>query len=156
VTAAAHRKLWARLALAAYVAVCGWWLLRLDYPAKISTNVLDLVPDDERSPELGIVRHLAGDVQAKVMMFTVSDPAHPKTPPLAAARELAAALRADPAFASVTVMGDSADQEKIGRLLYRLSPELLLPTWLGQQARDFARLDRRALGGGTGSVPEPS
>jgi predicted exporter len=139
VTAAAHRKLWARLALAAYVAVCGLWLLRLDYPDKISTNVLDLVPSDERSPELNIVRHLAGDVQGKVMMFAVSDPAHPQASPLASARELAAALRADPAFASVTVMGDSADQEKMGRLLYRLSPSLLLPAWLGRQERDFAR-----------------
>ena len=137
--AAAHRKLWARLVLLIYVAACGLWLLRLDIPAKISTNVLDLVPNDEHSPELGIVRHLAGDVQAKVMMFAVSDPAAPKTAPLAAARELAAALRGDPVFASVTVMGDAADQEKIGRLLYRLSPDLLLPSWLGQQRRDFAR-----------------
>jgi len=139
VKAATHRKLWARVVLAAYVTLCGLWLLRLDYPAKISTNVLDLVPDDERSPELSIVRHLAGDVQAKVMMFAVSDPAHPHRSPLEAARQLAAALRADPAFASVAVMGDAADQEKIGRLLYRLSPELLLPSWLGQQERDFAR-----------------
>jgi predicted exporter len=36
-------------------------------------------------------------------------------------------------------MGDTADQEKIGRRLYELSPDLLLPTWLGQQERDFAR-----------------
>jgi len=133
-----HRKLWARLALAAYVAVCGIWLLRLDYPAKISTNVLDLVPTDERSPELSIVRHLAGDVQAKVMMFAVSDPAHPQAAPTAAAQALAAALRSAPVFANVSVMGDPADQEKIGRLLYRLGPDLLLPSWLGQQERDFA------------------
>ena len=138
-TAQGHRKLWARLALAAYVVLCGAWLLHLDYPAKISTNVLDLVPNDERSPELSLVRHLAGDVQARVMLFAVSDPTHPKTAPVAAAREMAASLRRDPSFAQVTVMADAGDQEKIGRLLYRLSPSLLLPSWLGEQERDFAR-----------------
>ena len=56
-TAPGHRKLWARLALAGYVILCGLWLLHLDYAAKISTNVLDLIPNDERSPELGLVRH---------------------------------------------------------------------------------------------------
>jgi predicted exporter len=139
VTGAAQRRLWARAALALYVGLCGAWLWKLDYAAKISTNVLDLVPNDERSPELGLVRHLAGDVQAKIMLFALTDPAHPAAPPVSAARAAAEALRREPAFAQATVMADASDQEVIGRLLYRLSSSLLLPTWLGEQARAFAQ-----------------
>ena len=45
------RQTWtARLALAAFAALCLGWLGRLDYARKISTDVLDLIP-----PEKGFI-----------------------------------------------------------------------------------------------------
>ena len=62
-------KLVARLVLVAFAAGCALWLARLDYAKKISTNVLDLIPATERSPEIGLVRSFANAAQARVVVL---------------------------------------------------------------------------------------
>jgi len=52
-----RRLAWALLL--AFAAAGAGWLARLDLRQKISTDVLDLLPADERNPEVAIVRELA-------------------------------------------------------------------------------------------------
>ena len=94
------------------------WLLKLDHARKISTNVLDLIPTAEQSPEIGLVRGFASNVQARVMLFALSDPRSPAVAPVAAARDFAAELRASPLFAEVVRIGDEADGDALGRQVF--------------------------------------
>lgn len=134
----ARQKLFARLALLAFAAGCGLWLLRLDYAAKISTNVLDLIPAAEQAPELGLVRGFASNVQARVMLFALHDPAAGTAPPRAAATAFAGALARSPALAEVVVLGDSAAGDALGRAVFERRFEWLLPAWLGRREQEFA------------------
>ena len=133
-----RQKATARLILIAFAALCIGWLACLDFAAKISTNVLDLIPAAEQAPELALIRGFANDVQARVMLFVVEDPATPGVPPRAAAQRLAEELRRQPLFAEAVVMGDEAAQNELGRQIYEHRFELLLPAWLGRQHRAFA------------------
>jgi predicted exporter len=134
-----RQKLVARIILLAFAALGGLWLLRLDYAEKISTNILDLIPADERSPELTLVRSLAGEQQARVQLFAVQLPAgsDPATLPQAATA-FADALKKSPVFSDIAVVDDPAAREKLGRYLFDRRLELLLPTWLAERQRAFA------------------
>ena len=70
-----RQKLLARLLLAAGALLGLAWLAHLDFAQKISTDVLDLIPRDERSPELALVRGLASDEQARVALLALRLPA---------------------------------------------------------------------------------
>ncbi len=135
-------KLSARLALLLFAALCAAWLARLDYSRKISTNVLDLIPPSEQSPEVALVRNFANDIQSRVMLFALRDPAAPGAAPTAAAQDFAAQLAASPLFAEATVLGDAANQETMGRQIFERRFELLLPGWLGDRQREFAATHR--------------
>ncbi|MFT3830653.1 MAG: hypothetical protein QM691_13200 [Opitutaceae bacterium] len=131
------RQKWAARALLALAGALGLlWLARLDYAAKVSTDVLDLIPSAERSPELALARSLAGDQQARVALFAlrVADPERRER----AAAVFTATLRREPAFAEVRSMGDTAPRDALGRQLFAQRLELLLPGWLARQRRAHA------------------
>lgn len=132
-----RQKRSARIALFAFTAVCTIWLLRLDYRQKISTNVLDLIPAAEQSPEISLVRSFADNVQSRVMLFALHDSSTPQTAPTAAAAEFAGALRQAPEFAEVVAIGDTQAQDKLGREIFERRMELLLPGWLAAREREF-------------------
>ncbi len=140
----ARQKFYARAALLAFVVLCGAWLVRLDYARKISTNVLDLIPTAEQSPEVNLVRSFAGDVQARVMLFALSDSNTPTLAPQTAARDFAAELAKSPEFAEALVIGDSTAQDQFGRRIFERRFELLLPGWLGERQREFDRTGKPA------------
>ncbi len=135
--AAPRSKLYARLALLAFATVCAVWLVRLDHGKKISTNVLDLMPAAEQSPELGIVRSFSQGAQVRVALFALRDPRAPDAPPVAAAQAFAVALRGSPAFAEAVVMGDSTADGELGRRIFERRFDWLLPTWLGEREKEF-------------------
>ena len=137
--AALRLRRFARLALIAFAAGCAIWLLRLDHARKISTNVLDLIPAAEQTPELGIVRGFTSGAQARVMLFALGEPGAPERPPLAAAQAFAAGLKNSPAFEQVIVLGDPAAQNELGRQIFEHRFEWLLPAWLAAREREFAR-----------------
>lgn len=121
---------WSVLAAAALLG--GAWLLRLDYARKISTDVLDLIPDDGQIPELALVRSLATQAEARTMLFELTGPAGRPASAGAAAR-FAAALGREPAFDQVLVMGDTAAQDALGRELFAQRFVLLFPLWLHER-----------------------
>lgn len=139
-----RQKLYARLVLGLGVALALLWLARLDYARKISADVLDLVPTDERSPELALVRTLAGQQQARVALFALSVPSARDEPSAEFARRQAragqvfiAALHSSPAFAEVMPLGDTAARDALGRHVFQERFDLLLPGWLAAREREY-------------------
>jgi predicted exporter len=142
----ASRKISARLALLAFAALGVAWLARLDYAKKISTDVLDLIPPNEQAPEADLVRGLATDLQARVMLFALRDPGAPSAPPAAAAALFAGELRRSPEFAAALTLEGSSGEMAMGRAIFERRNELLLPTWLGERRREFERTGRPEAG----------
>ena len=138
----ARQKLIARGVLAVFILLCTGWLLRLDYAERISTNVLDLIPPGEPSPEVAVVRNLAGNRQARVMLFALRDSAAPNSPPAAAAQLLAGKLAHAPVFAEAAAIGDATAETELGRKIFARRFALLLPGWLGEAKRAFGRTGR--------------
>ncbi len=121
-----------------FAIACIYQLARIDYRQRISTDVLDLIPTAEQSPEAGVLRSLASDTEARVMLFALKDRTNPTEAPSRAAAEFAAALVREPTFAEAVVSGDTAAQDELGKAIFDQRFSLLLPTWLAQQEREFA------------------
>lgn len=128
-------------ALLAGVALLGAvWLARLDYAKKISTDVLDLIPTDERSPELALVRQLASEAGARTMLFEL------RGADGAAARRFATELTRSPAFDQAVAVGDTAANDALGRALFDQRLALLFPRWLHERETAFAATGQPAAG----------
>lgn len=134
------QKWFARIALLALTAVGLLWLARLDFAQKISTNVIDLIPSDERSPELSLVRSLVGDRQARAVMFALRRGDGPA--PAEAAQRFAQELRASKYFRDVVVISDAESRDALGKFVYDRRFDLLLPSWLEEQHRAFVAQNR--------------
>jgi predicted exporter len=134
----ACQKTSARVALLAAAVLGSIWLARLDYAKKISTDVLDLIPAAERAPELALVRSLASERTARVVLCAVRGAGDPT----AAARTFAAALKNSPAIADAVALSDPAMRNALGGALFGQRLQLLLPTWLAAQHRAFAATGR--------------
>lgn len=130
------RQKWTARALLAVGAVLGLlWLARLDYAQKISTDVLDLIPSGERSPELALARSLASERQARVAFFALRGADAGRRDQ--ATERFAATLRADPAFAEVLAMDDTGPRDVLGRQLFTQRFDLLLPGWLATRKAEY-------------------
>ena len=125
---------WSVLAGAALLG--GAWLLRLDYERKISSDVLDLIPVDERAPELTLVRSLASQAEARTMLFELTVDGRPA--PVAAATAFAAGLAREPAFDQVIALGDPAARDALGAELFAQRFSLLFPLWLDEREKACA------------------
>lgn len=139
------RQKWLARALLLLGAVAGFLCLwHIDLNRRISTNVLELVPDDERSPELTLLRNLEGQEQARVLLLALRVPPRPKESPADLARRgdeaavvFAKALAAFPAIAQAIPLSDPKPRETLAKTIYRERFNLLLPEWLEQRARQF-------------------
>jgi predicted exporter len=135
----ARQKRFARLILLVVALAGGAWLWRLDYARKITTNVIDLIPRDEQSPEISLLRTLVDERQARIILLALADPATPQAAPAAAGEEFARALRASPLFAEATVLEGRGAGEALGAFLFQRRFDYLLPAWLETQERAFAQ-----------------
>ncbi|HTX65709.1 MAG TPA: MMPL family transporter [Opitutaceae bacterium] len=133
-----RRQIIAAGALGAAVVAGACWLAHLDLRTKISTDVLDLIPAGERTPELTLVRALADHAEARVMLFALTA-ADNRAPPPAVTRRFAETLAADPAFAEADDLADAAGRDALGRELYERRFDLLFPLWLHERGADYDR-----------------
>jgi predicted exporter len=129
------------LAAAAAGLACLW---RLDLKRRVSTDVLDLVPTGERSPELSLVRSLAGQEEARIILLSLRVPPRPGEPGGAqalrgnqAAALLAGALAGSPSIAEAIPLSDSRPREALAAAIYSRRLDLLLPQWLEDRRREF-------------------
>ena len=135
------RQKWIARALLATGVILGLaWLAQLDFAQKISTNVLDLIPGKERSPELALVRSFASEQHARVALFALAD-ADPARR-AAASQAFLAALRQSPAFTEAVAMDDPTARNALGRHLFAQRFDLLLPGWLAARRAEYAASDR--------------
>ena len=134
-----RRKVIALGVLAAGVLLGAGWLAHLDLRRKISTDVLDLIPADERTPELALVRALADHAEARVMLFALTG-GDGRAPPPDVTRRFAAALAVDPAFAGAADLADTAGRDALARELFDRRFDLLFPLWLQEREAEYARL----------------
>jgi len=118
------------------------WLARLDYERKISRNVLDLIPTDERSPELALTRELASEEQSRVALFALDVPGDP------ARRDAATAafvrnLSGSTAFDEVVALSDMSARDALGKQVFQQRFDLLLPGWLETNWQEYSAGDRQ-------------
>ena len=137
-----QRRRWvAGSILLVFALLGGLWLASLDYRTKITTDVLDLVPDGQAStsPELALVRSLASQAEVRTMFFELTD-ADGRPAPAETAGLFAPALLKDPVFAQAFPMGDTSSRDALGRELYEQRFALLLPFWLARHEAAYAAL----------------
>ena len=137
-----RRQLLGWSVLAAMVLLGGAWLLRLDYARKISTDVLDLIPADEQTPELAMVRSLASQAEARTMLFELT--ANGRPAPVGAAMAFAASLAREPVFDQAIAMGDTAARDALGAELFAQRFTLLFPLWLDERRKAYATTGKPA------------
>ncbi len=128
-----RRRALAWLAIALAVAGAVAWLARADLGRVITTDVLDLVPEDERNVELSVVRELASRAEGGVMLVALREAAG-AAPPLATAQAFVTRLREEPGIADAIALADPAWREAMGRALLPARFTLLFPAWLESQA----------------------
>lgn len=137
------RKKWFVRVLLAVAAVAGLgWLARLDYAQKISTNVLDLIPTDERSPELALTRELASEEQSRVALFAL-DVRGDAGRREAAVGAFVRTLSSSPVFAEAVLLRDTVARDALGRQVFHQRFDLLLPGWLEDNWQEYTAGDRR-------------
>jgi predicted exporter len=126
---------WGILALAA--ALGAGWLMHLDFARSISVDVLDLIPGDERPPELRLLRSLASQSDVRIMFIELKGPGGVAVP-AASTAVFIQVLAKDPAFDQVVEMGDSAPLQAVGREMFKQRFELLFPSWLEDREKAYA------------------
>lgn len=129
----------ARIGLILFAVAGLGWLSQLDYPKKISTDVLDLIPTDEQAPELAMVRSLANDQQSRVALFALSWPEETsENLRQQGAQIFVDSLTASADFAEVLPMSQETDmRDRLGRHAFEHRFELLLPDWLAQREEEY-------------------
>lgn len=133
------RQRWAaRLALAVLALAALGALYWAGPGRRITTDVLDLVPNDERQPELALVRSLAGDQRARVALFALDFPRGGALRQ-AAAEAFVGSLRASPAFEEAVLLQDPAERDALGRALFEHRLDLLLPSWIAAHRQAYER-----------------
>jgi predicted exporter len=139
------RQKWTARAILLAGALAGLaWLGSLDLEHKISTDVLDLVPIDERSPELSMVRTLAGQNEARVLLLAVRVGERPGEALEArsarcdrAAAAFSDALASSPAIAESMPLADTKPRDALGATLFKGRLDFLLPAWLAERRAEY-------------------
>jgi hypothetical protein len=139
------RQEWtARVILLAGAAAGTAWLASLELERRISTDVLDLVPVDERSPELSMVRSLAGQEEARVLLLAIRVPEKQGETADSrsvrsdrAAAVLAGALASSGAVAQALPLSDTGPRDALGVAVFKGRLEYLLPGWLAERRAEY-------------------
>lgn len=113
----------------------GTVLARTDWKNALATSPLELIPANDDSPELGAVRQLAGDAQARVMLAEVTSPSGRAAEAAGVVAETLANDAGTPGVVALNPL-DMASRRDTGKALFEERFALLFPKWLAR-----ARLD---------------
>lgn len=138
-----RRRRWMGGGLLALVAIVGGsWLWRLDHATQISSDVLDLIPASERSPELTLIRQLASHAEARTLLMELTLDGRPA--PAEAAAHFVFALRSEPAIEQVVSFRDQDWRDRVAGVVHAERMPLLFPIWLEHQRARFGSRGRSA------------
>ena len=113
---------------------------------RVTVDVLDLLPSDQRDPTIVLARQGATGRPGRAMFIALYDAKNPTKPPLAAARQLAADLRARTSlFADVFSGFDAAARQRLTGFFFDRRVALRLrqlgDTMCGQASKQFRLAD---------------
>ena len=139
----------ARLLLTLWVCSCLGLLWFMDLPAKISTDVLDLIPAGERRPELSLVRSMVSEKQGRVVMLALEVPGMLDGARRSAASDtLRLSLEGSGAFEELVPLAGTGMRDALAKAVYQGRLNQLLPGWLAKQTALWRQ------GGGQGDGPD--
>jgi predicted exporter len=127
------------LVLAAVAAVA--WLARLDYGRAITTNVVDLLPADEREPEVQWLRRLVDDAQGRSLWFVLTGAAG-GAPTAHAVDAFVEDLAGGDAVTDVVRVDEGDGARQLAEHVFNHRLTLLLPGWLAERQNAFAATAR--------------
>ncbi len=130
----------ATLALAALCALGLGVLLGVQRaPKRVTVDVLDLLPADQRDPAIALARQAAVGRPGRAMLFALSDAKAPQKAPVVAAQKFAAALGAQPKLFDAAFSGfDAAARERLTKFFFDQRLALRLPAWFEAKSRAWA------------------
>lgn len=109
----------------------GAWLLSLDWETRLSTDVMDLIPERSPSPELALGRSVLSDVYANRVMVAMRSVDN-----LSSVDAYVACLEASPLVDRVTNLLDVDAFEEVGQFVFERRFELLFPSWFTEFASE--------------------
>ena len=118
--------------------ISGGWLLSLDWEQRLSTDLLELIPDRSPDPALTLGRNVLSDLYTNRVMIAmrgVEDPA--------SVEAYVARLRASPLVGRVVYLNDADRFAEVGQYVFEHRFELLLPDWL--ESSNVGTLDESVL-----------
>ncbi|MGZ0654597.1 MMPL family transporter [Coraliomargarita sp. W4R72] len=105
--------------------VSAGWLLSLDWKARLSTDVMELIPDRSSSPELSLGRSVLNDIYANRVMIALRS-----VEDVRAVEAYVATLEASPLVERVINLSSADAFKDVGQFVYQHRFELLFPQWL--------------------------
>lgn len=126
-------RLLASLFLILLFAVSGLWLFNLNWEERLSTDVMELIPDRSPSPELSLGRSVLNDVYANRIMIALRSADDPRS--LDAYVET---LQASPLVERVFNLSDVDAFAEVGQFVFEHRFDLLFPQWLQAQGANAA------------------
>lgn len=115
----------ATLFLVLLFAASATWLLSLDWKTRLSTDVMELIPDRSPSPELALGRSVLNYVYANRVMVALQSVDDPR-----AVDAYIAVLNASPLVERVTKLTDVDAFADVGQFVFEHRFALLFPKWL--------------------------
>ncbi|MGJ8654545.1 MAG: MMPL family transporter [Opitutaceae bacterium] len=107
--------------------VSAGWLLSLDWKARLSTNVMELIPERSPSPELALGRSVLADVYANRVMVAMRDATDARS-----VDAYVECLKASPLVDKVINLNDVDAFADIGQFVFEQRFELLFPKWFNE------------------------
>lgn len=121
-----------------FVASVGW-LLSVDWETRLSTDVMELIPDRSPSPELALGRTFLNEVYADRVMVALRSVENPR-----AVEAYVGRLEASNLVDRVTVLTDLDAFADVGQFVFAHRFALLFPKWLQAQGADRRPADLAA------------
>ena len=101
------------------------WLVSLDWDERLSTDVMELIPDRSPSPELALGRSVLGDIHANRVMIALRSVSDPRS-----LEAYVATLEASPLIGRVIRLSEADAFADVGQFVFRNRFALLFPQWL--------------------------
>lgn len=101
------------------------WLLSQDWEKRLSTDVMELIPDRSPSPELALGRSVLSDVYANRVMIALREVSDPRSLDVYRAH-----LEASPLVGKVINLSDVNLFAEVGQYVFQYRFDLLFPQWL--------------------------
>jgi predicted exporter len=126
-------RLPASVVLCLLTLISAGWLLSLDWEQRLSTDILELIPDRSPDPELSLGRSVLNDRYSNRVMVAMQG-----VEDAAAVDAYVVHLEASPLVERVLYLNDADRLTEVGRYVFEHRFELLFPDWLERSRAGLA------------------